>query len=165
MKTFFAVILMVLAAAGCSTDSALRAQIAGANIELARHRAEAAALPVLDARIPTPNGDMVIVVHAPAGNNANTQVAMPDDPWARVADRAVGVLGTAGGLWIGGEAAVGLVSATSAGITRALATQPAPTVVTQPPPLVVQPEVVQVPAPEVVQVPDPFVVNPVVVTP
>jgi hypothetical protein len=90
---------LLLLLTGCSTDSALRAQIAGANIELARHKAEVAAKPILDAQIPTPSGMMVIVVHAPQGANT-AQITMPDDPWARAADRAVGVLGTAAGLYL-----------------------------------------------------------------
>jgi hypothetical protein len=147
----------------CSTDSALRAQIAGANIELARHKAETAAKPILDAQIPTPSGMMVIIVHAPQGANT-AQITMPDDPWARAADRAVGVLGTAAGLYLGGEAAVGLVSASTQGVVNALRVQPAPTVVTQPAPVIVPPAdpvIVTQPAPVIV---DPVVVDPVIVT-
>ncbi len=154
---------LLLLLTGCSTDSALRAQIAGANIELARHKAEVAAKPILDAQIPTPSGMMVIVVHAPQGANT-AQITMPDDPWARAADRAVGVLGTAAGLYLGGEAAVGLVSASTQGVVNALRVQPAPTVVMQPSPVIVPPAdpvIVTQPAPVIV---DPVVVDPVIVT-
>lgn len=165
MKTLLIAALALAALGGCASDSALRAQIAGANIELARHRAEAAAQPVLNARIPTPHGDMLIVVHAPSGG-AHDNIAMPDDPAWRVADRLVGVAGTGLGLWLGGEAAVGITRATAQGIVGALKAQPAPTVVTQPAPLVVpapDPLVVTQPAPIIVEQPAPIIVNPVVV--
>jgi hypothetical protein len=151
-------VLIGMLLTGCSTDSALRAQIAGANIELARHKSEAAAKPILDAQIPTPSGMMLIIVHAPQGANTG-QITMPDDPWARAADRAVGVLGTAAGLYLGGEAAVGLVRASGEGIASALRVQPAPTVVTQPPAIIVPPA-----DPVIVPPADPVIVNPVVIT-
>ncbi len=166
------VVTVLLTLTGCSTDSALRAQIAGANIELARHKAETAAKPVLDAQIPTPSGMMVIVVHAPQGANT-AQITMPDDPWARAADRAVGVLGTAAGLYLGGEAAVGVVRASTQGVAEALRVQPAPTVVTQPPavimpqadPIIVPPADPVIVNPVVITRPDPMVVQPVIVGP
>ena len=160
-------LLAALFLTGCSTDSALRAQITGANIELARHKAEAAAKPVLDAIIPTPSGEMRIVVHAPQGANTG-QITMPDDPWARVADRGMGVIGTAAGIYLGGKAAAGLVRASGEGIADALRVQPAPTVVTQPAPVIVPPTdpiVVTQPAPVIVPTPDPVIVDPVVVQP
>jgi hypothetical protein len=162
--------LGLLTLSGCSTDSALRAQIAGANIELARHKAETAAKPILDAQIPTPSGMMLIIVHAPQGSNT-AQISMPDDPWARAADRAVGVLGTAAGLYLGGEAAVGLVRASTQGVAEALRVQPAPMVVTQPAPVIVPPAdpvIVTQPAPVIVPPIDPVIITqpaPVIVHP
>jgi hypothetical protein len=164
----------LLGLGGCANDSALRAQIAGANIELARHKAQTAQLPIMDATIPTPSGIMHIIVHAP--HQGDAQVAMPDDPWARVADRGMGVIGTGLGIYLGGKAAVGLATATGAGITNALKVQPAPTVVTQPAPVIVQPaEPIVVTQPEpiivppadpvIVQQPEPTIVNPVIVNP
>ena len=158
--------VLVFAMSGCATDSALRAQVAGANIELARHKAQAAQLPIMDATIPTPSGIMHIIVHAP--QNGDASVAMPDDAWARVADRGMGVLGTGLGLYLGGKAAVGLATATGAGITNALKVQPAPTVVTQPPAVIVppaEPVIVTQPPPVIVPPADPVIVNPVVVQP
>ncbi len=162
----WALVAILLMLGGCATDSALRAQVAGANIELARHKAQAAQLPIMDATIPTPSGVMHIIVHAPATGDA--QVAMPDDPWARVADRGMGVIGTGLGLYLGGKAAVGLATATGAGITSALKVQPAPTVVTQPPAVIVPPAdpiVVTQPPAVIVPAPDPVIVNPVIVNP
>ena len=156
----------MLGLGGCANDSALRAQIAGANIELARHKAKSAQLPIMDATIPTPSGVMHIIVHAPQQGDA--QVAMPDDPWARVADRGMGVIGTGLGIYLGGKAAVGLATATGAGITNALKVQPAPTVVTQPPSVIVppaEPIVVTQPPPVIVPPADPVIVNPVIVNP
>lgn len=165
--------LLALVAQGCSTTPSMKAQIAGANIEIAKQRAVAAAKPILDASIPTPHGVMTIVVYAPQGPN-NGQIAMPDDPWARAADRAVGVLGTAAGLYLGGTAAVNLIEAAGVGVSKALqavpdpvVVQPAQTVVvTQPTPLVVtQPEpiVVMQPEPILVTQPEPLIVTPVIV--
>lgn len=169
MKTMLA-ILAVLLLAGCSTSGGLSAQIAGANIEIARERAQAAAKPVLNASIPIPGCKapeglffsdacvMTIIVHAP--NTAPTTIPMPSDDWARVADRAVGVLGTAAGIYLGGDAAVGLVRGVSGGIADALRTQPAPVIV---PPA--DPVVVTQPDPVVVTQPPPVIVEPVVVDP
>jgi hypothetical protein len=159
-----------LALTGCATGNGFKAQVLGANIDIAKTRAVAAAKPILDAEIPTPNGVMRIVVHAPQ-TPGNGQVAMPDDPWGRVADRAVGVLGTAAGLYLGGQAAVSLVTAAGTGITHALQVQPAPTVVNQPTPLAInqpapivitQPEpiVITQPEPIIITAPDPIIISP-----
>lgn len=157
-------------------DNGVKAQILGANIDIAKQRAQAAAKPVLDAKIPVPGCKapegadyktacvMTIVVHAPQ-NASNSQLSMPDDPWARAADRAVGVLGTAAGLYLGGQAAVGLVDAASGGIAKALQTMPNPVVVPPATPVIVpaaDPVIVQ---PVVVPAPDPVIVDPVVVQP
>lgn len=164
------VLVAVAVSSGCAVNNGLKAQVAGANIELAKARAEREAKPILEADIPTPGGVMKIVVRAPGGSG-NTQVAMPDDPWARAADRAVGVLGTAAGLYLGGEAAVNLVGAATKGVVDALKVQPAPTVVQAPAPVVVeQPAPVIVPPsdPIIVVPPDPIVVvqpDPIIVLP
>lgn len=157
------VAIVIGALSGCSTSGGLNAQIAGANIEIAKQRA--IVKPVLDAEIPTPNGIMKIVVHAPQTGPAT--VPVPDNGWARVAEKAVSVVGTAAGIYYGGEAAVSLVRGTSAGIADALRTQPDPVIVTQPAPVVVtQPEPVIVqPEPVIVQQPAPVVVEPVVIQP
>jgi len=179
MKTTLAISILLLTA-GCSTLPGMKAQVMGANIEIAKQRAQAAAQPVLNASIPVPGCQapvgtdyktacvMTIVVHAPQGQGANGQLAMPDDPWARAADRAVGVLGTAAGLYLGGNAAVGLVGAAGNGIAQALRSMPGPVVVQPATPIVVTqpaPIVVNQPAPIVVEQPEPVIVNPVVVNP
>ena len=162
--------MAVTAVTGCSTDSALRAQIAGANIDLARHKNEIAAKPILDAKIPTPDGMMIIVVHAPQGAGSG-QVAMPEDPMWRVLDRGMGVLGTAAGIYLGGDAAVGLVNAAGTGIVNALKVQPAPTVVNQPAPVIVAPAdsvIIEQPAPVVIEQPSPVIIEqpaPIVIQP
>jgi hypothetical protein len=171
----------LLAMAGCSVlDNGMKAQIAGANIEIAKARAVASEKPLLDVVIPVPNCTPVpipkdatdpcaikIVVRMPPSGN-NGQIAMPDDPWARVAERFVGGLVTVGGLFVGGEAAENLVRASSEGIVSALKVQPAPTVVVTEavvsvPPEIVHPEVVNpviVPQ-EVIQVPTQLINYPV----
>jgi hypothetical protein len=159
-----AVLSALFVMSGCTTSGGMKADVLGANIEIAKQRA--IQRPVLDAEIPTPNGIMKIVVHAP--NTSPTTVAMPDDGWARVADRAVGVLGTAAGLYLGGEAAVSLVRGTSAGIADALRVQPAPTVVNQPAPVVVQPAepvIVEQPAPVIIEQPEPIIIEQPVIAP
>lgn len=175
MKTMLA-ILTVLLLAGCSTSGGLNAQIAGANIEIAKERAQVK--PVLNAIIPIPGCKapeglffsdacvMTIIVHAP--NTAPTTIPMPSDDWARVADRAVGVLGTAAGIYLGGDAAVGLVRGVSGGIADALRTQPAPVIVPPADPVIVtqpEPVIVTQPEPVIVQQPAPVVVEPVVIQP
>lgn len=168
MKTLLVSVLVVLLA-GCSTTPGIKAEIAGANIEIAKQRAAAAAKPILDAKIPTPDGVMTIVVYAPQSGNTGL-ISMPDDPWARAADRAVGVLGTGLGLWLGGEAAIGLVEAGATGIVNALKVQPAPTVVNQPAPVIVdpaEPVIVTQPAPVIIEQPEPIVLTqpePIIIT-
>ena len=151
--------IVIGALSGCSTSGGLNAQIAGANIEIAKQRA--IVKPVLDAEIPTPNGIMKIVVHAP--NSGPATVPMPDNGWARVAEKAVGVVGTAAGIYYGGEAAVSLVRGASSGIVDALRVQPAPTVVTQPSPVVVEQPAPVIVDPVIVEQPAPVIVEPVVV--
>jgi hypothetical protein len=112
---------------GCAGDSALRASVAGANIELAKAQAKAYEQPIVDVAIPHDGAILKIVVRNPSANVQH--VAMPDDPWARAMDRAVGVTGTLGGIWLGGEAAKGIVSATGGAISGALSTTPAPVIV------------------------------------
>ena len=158
MKTALAVIAAVLVLSGCAGNG-IKAQVAGANIEIAKQRAAAAAKPILDAKIPTPDGMMIIVVHAPQGAGSG-QVSMPDDPMWRVLDRGMGVLGTAAGIYLGGDAAVGLVNAAGTGIVNALKVQPAPTVVNQPSPVVVAPA-----EPVIVEQAPPVIVEPVIVYP
>lgn len=153
------VAIVIGALSGCSTSGGLNAQIAGANIEIAKQRA--IVKPVLDAEIPTPNGIMKIVVHAP--NSGPATVPTPDNGWARVAEKAVGVVGTAAGIYYGGEAAVSLVRGASSGIVDALRVQPAPTVVTQPSPVVVEQPAPVIVDPVIVEQPAPVIVEPVVV--
>jgi hypothetical protein len=164
----FVALLLVLTVSqtGC-TSNGMKAEVMGANIEIAKARTAAASKPILDATIPTPNGVMRIVVHAPQ-SPTNSQVAIPEDPMWRVLDRGMGVLGTAAGIYLGGEAATNIVRGTSAGIVDALRVQPAPTVVEQPAPIVTTPTVVEQPPPLVVTAPDPIVVTqpaPVIVNP
>ena len=147
--------VLIAAVSGCANNG-MKAEVMGANIEIAKQKAQAAAKPVMDARIPTPNGEMHIVVHAPQGNTSG-QVTMPEDPMWRVLDRGMGVLGTAAGIYLGGEAAIGLVQAAGSGIVNALKAAPAPVIVQPAEPIVV-------PSGEPVIV-DPVVVYPEVVEP
>lgn len=142
--------VLIAAVSGCANNG-MKAEVMGANIEIAKQKAQAAAKPVMDARIPTPNGEMHIVVHAPQGNSSG-QVTMPEDPMWRVLDRGMGVLGTAAGIYLGGEAAIGLVQAAGSGIVNALKVQPAPTVIQAADPVIVPPA-------------EPVIVEPVVVYP
>lgn len=154
---------------GCAGNG-IKAQVAGANIEIAKQRAAAAAKPILDAKIPTPDGMMIIVVHAPQGAGSG-QVSMPDDPMWRVLDRGMGVLGTAAGIYLGGEAAIGLVGAAGSGIVNALKTAPAPVIVQPAEPIIVpaaEPVIVEQPAPVVIEQPAPVIIEqpaPIVIQP
>jgi len=157
-----AAIVAVTMSSGCAVNNGLKAQIAGANIELAKAKEAREAKPILEADIPTPSGVMRIVVRSTSGGNTNV-VAMPDDPWARAADRAVGVLGTAAGIYLGGEASANIINAATKGVVDALKVQPAPTVVQAPAPVVVeQPAPIVVPPAEPIIVPpaEPIIVPP-----
>lgn len=136
--------LVGLLLTGCATgDQQLRAQVAGANIDLVKAQAKAYEAPIVELRVPQANGQALeIVLRNPVANV--TPVAMPDDPYARALDRAVGVAGTLGGVWLGGVAASGIVKETGKAVVGGLSavptvTQPAPIVVEQPAPVVVEP--------------------------
>jgi hypothetical protein len=105
---------------GCAGDAQLRADVAGANIEIARQQAQAAAQPLV--RMSCPVAGCVIYSLEVSNPMAGQQppVAMLDDPWARVADRAMGVLGTAAGIYLGGEAAANIAGTVASGISGAL---------------------------------------------
>ena len=122
-------LIIPLFIAGCAGgDQALRASIAGANIDLVKAQAQAYALPIVELEVPQSGGESLkIILRNPVANPQ--QVTMPDDPWARVADRAMGVAGTLGGIYLGGIAAQGIVSETGKAIGGALQTAPAPVVV------------------------------------
>ena len=122
-------LIIPLFIAGCAGgDQALRASIAGANIDLVKAQAQAYSLPIVELEVPQASGESLkIILRNPVASP--TQVAMPDDPWARVADRAMGVAGSLGGIGLGGEAAIGIVGATGGAISGALQTAPAPVVV------------------------------------
>lgn len=186
--------LIALIASGCAGDAQLRSQIAGANIEYARQQQAANSKPIVDISIPVgamgmqgvpgaEGGELKIVVRNPAGYGRAAQVAMPDAPWARVAEKGLDVLGTAGGIFLGGQAAIGLADTVGGGIVDAIGANssgivggvgatgtaiggameqgigaiPEPTVVTQP-----APTVVTQPAPLVVEQPPPLVVDPAI---
>jgi len=127
MKALALIIPLLLA--GCAGgDQALRASIAGANIDLVKAQAQAYSLPIVELEVPQASGQpLKITLRNPVASP--TQVTMPDDPWARVADRAMGVAGTLGGIYLGGVAAQGIVSETGKAIGGALQTAPAPVVV------------------------------------
>ena len=122
-------LILPLFIAGCAGgDQALRASIAGANIDLVKAQAQAYSLPIVELEVPQASGQpLKITLRNPVANPA--QVTMPDDPWARVADRAMGVAGTLGGIYLGGVAAQGIVSETGKAIGGALQTSPAPIIV------------------------------------
>ena len=127
MKVLALIIPLIIA--GCAGgDQALRASIAGANIDLVKAQAQAYSLPIVELEVPQASGQpLKITLRNPVANPA--QVTMPDDPWARVADRAMGVAGTLGGIYLGGVAAQGIVSETGKAIGGALQTSPAPIIV------------------------------------
>jgi len=201
MKRFFLLVAALAAAmqlAGCATgDAQLRASTVAANIELSKKHADEISQPLVDLEIPlgrdiggltTGDGTLKLKVRNPAASMAPPQVQMPSDPWANVADRAVGVLGTAAGIYLGGEAAAGLAGTVASGIAGAIGTshaganagisavgQVAGTALTtqatavsgaltaMPAPVVVEqptPVVVEQPAPLVVTQPAPLVVQP-----
>lgn len=177
MKILIAAVLAVvtLTLGGCAGDAALKATVANANVEYVRAQAVAAAKPLVDMKVPMamPDGSyefMEITLQNPGANNTKP-LAMPSNEWAGVVSGAVKTVGTLGGIYLGGEAAKGLVNATSSGIAGALAVQPAPTVVTQPAPIQFnqpEPTIVTQPAPTIVDPvivtqPEPIIVNPVVV--
>lgn len=158
------VITAVSLLAGCGGGTNIKAQVAGANVEIARAKAAAFEKPILDAKIPIvgcigENCVIHIVVRTPQGGGQGDYVPSPDDPWARVAERAVGGLVTAGGIYLGGAAAANIVDTAAHGIVNALKVQPAPTIVTSPAPVVVNQ-----PPPVVVTQPAPVIVDPVIVT-
>lgn len=161
----------VTALTGCSAGSNVKASVAGANIEIAKAKSAALTKPLVDMVIPmqgcTPvvinavvlNDCMMrIVLRSPGSGGTGDYVPNPDDPWARVAERAVGGLVTAGGIWLGGQAAANIVEAGAEGIVNALKANPAPTIVVQPPPVIVPPA-----DPVIVTQPAPLVVDPVIV--
>jgi hypothetical protein len=104
---------------GCAGDAQLRAQIAGANIEIARGQAAANARPLVSIQCP-PAGCVFAGLEVAQTGQAAPHVAMPDNPWARVADRAMGVLGAAAGIYLGGEAAANIAGQVAGGITSSL---------------------------------------------
>ena len=173
--TIFFIVILVLTTVsltGCSGGTNVKATVAGANLEIAKAKAALMSKPLVEVSIPVPNcvGDncmMHVVVRHPGGGSGASDYVPYDDPWARVAERAVGGLVTAGGIYLGGEAAANIVRGTSAGIVDALKVQPAPTVLTQPAPIVTPPIVVEQPPPLVVATPDPIVITqpaPIIVT-
>ena len=117
---------------GCAGDTALRAQFAGAQLEWAKAQAEIQKQPLLDIQW---DGDKIkrLTVRQPTGGGAGYQgPQLPDDPWARVADRAVGVLGTVGGIYAGGWASREIVRGVGefgAGLVQGLG-NPAPSITT-----------------------------------
>ena len=102
------IFLAAVALSGCAGDAQIRAQVAGANVEIARAQARAIEQPLVDIAMPCPIGyqcgpnGFTIVVRNPQAKP--DYVAAPDDPWAREADRAMGAIGTLGGVWLGGRA-------------------------------------------------------------
>jgi hypothetical protein len=93
------------------------------------------------------------------------QQSRPNE-WAAVVQTGLGVVGTLGGIKLGGDAAIGLAGEMRKGASYGYdymqnpLTQPAPLVVTQP-----APTIVTQPAPTIVTAPSAQVVNPVVVQP
>lgn len=84
-------------------------------------------------------------------------VAIPDDPTARVWEKAIDQTGTLLNIAAGGASAVAITKAVGAGINQAIRAQPAPVIVEQ--------ERVEVVRPEIIQTPAAQVVNPVVIQP
>lgn len=115
-----------------------------------------------------------------AVSGVGAPIQFPEDEWARVADRAMGVIGTLGGIWLGGEASKGIIDATGGAISGAMGSFgnslgtavgaiPEPTVVLQPEP-VTQPTPIVVEQPPyndpiVVIPPDPIIVEPYPIEP
>jgi len=93
------------------------------------------------------------------------QQSRPNE-WATVMQTGFSVLGTLGGIKLGGDAAIGLAGEIRQAGTHGYSyiqnplTQPPPVIVTQP-----APTVVTAPDPVIVKAPDPVIVNPIVVRP
>ena len=170
MKMLMMMAVVVLT--GCGGGTNIKAEIAGANMEIAKKKAEAMGQPLVDIKVPLQNCiekdgspcTITVVVRHPGGAGGSDYVPSPDDPWARVAERLVGGAVTAGGIYLGGAAAAGIVRDASAGIVDALKVQPAPTVVD---PVIVpapSPVIVPQPAPVIVPPPEPVIIQqPVIV--
>lgn len=163
-----AIIGTVLLLGGCANTD-MKASIVGANVEIAKAKAIAMEKPLVDIKIPIPScverdGKqcvMSVVVRQQTGSGSGDYVAAPDDPWARVAERLVGGLVTASGIYLGGQAAANIVTDTSVGIVNALKTQAAPTVINQPPPVIVPPAdpvIVTQPPPVIIEQPAPIII-------
>ena len=129
-----AIAIMIGLLFGCTGgDQALRASIAGANIDLVKAQAQAYSLPIVELEVPQASGaPLKITLRNPVANP--TQVTMPDDPWARVADRAMGVAGTLGGIYLGGIAAQGIVSETGKAVQKSMSSYPDPIIIEPTPP-------------------------------
>ena len=118
-----------MAVMGCAGDTALRARVADAQVEWSKAQMDALREPMVE--VTTPDGTRV-VVRQPLGAGGYQGPQLPDDPWARVADRGMSVLGTGLGLWLGGRAASGLATAIIGGtadVVRELG-NPAPSIFT-----------------------------------
>lgn len=147
---------------GCQNLDSVKAQVAGANIEIAKAKIERLAKPLVDVRVPIPNCSapealfadvcvILVTVREPSTGGSNEYIPNPDDPWARVTERAVGGLITVGGIYTGSLGAAMIAKEASSGIVEALKVQPAPTVVNTE--RLISPEVIQLPPPEVIQLP------------
>jgi len=154
---------------GCASDADIRREVSIGNLKIATQHAQREAKPLMDATIPIPGCEgsvercvMRILVNNPT-HQPMPQVAMPDNPTARVWEKAIDQTGTLLNIAAGGAAAKMLIKTTSQGINDALRQQPAPVVVEQQVVEVVRPEIVERETVQVVETPAAQVVNPVVV--
>jgi hypothetical protein len=158
------VITIIILMSGCASDADIRREVSVGNLKIATQHAQREAKPLMDATIPIPGCEgsaercvMRIVVNNPI-HQPMPQVAMPDNPTARVWEKAIDQTGTLLNIAAGGAAAKMLIKTTGQGINDALHQQPAPAA-----PVVVEQQVVEVVRPEIVERETVQVVNPVIV--
>jgi len=157
-------IALIALLTGCASDADIRREVSIGNLKIATQHAQREAKPLMDATIPIPGCEgsvercvMRILVNNPI-HQPVPQVAMPDNPTARVWEKAIDQTGTLLNITAGGAAAKMLIKTTGQGINDALRQQPAPAA-----PVVVEQQVVEVVRPEIVERETVQVVNPVIV--
>jgi hypothetical protein len=168
LSRIFVTALIVLLS-GCASDADIRREVSIGNLKIATQHAQREAKPLMDATIPIPGCEgsvercvMRILVNNPT-HQPMPQVAMPDNPTARVWEKAIDQTGTFLNIAAGGASAVAITKAVGAGINKAISMQPSPVVVEQERVEVVRPEVVERQTVQVVETPAAQVVNPVIV--
>jgi len=148
---------VALLVAGCGTTGDYKAYIAAQQQANAQSAANRKPLVLITAEPGQPIiGLSRIEVYTPEAAPV-IQQARPSE-WASVVNNGLSILGTLGGIKLGGDAAIGAIDAVGKAANYGYQFVN-PTPVIAPEVQVVRPEVVQVPAPEVVQLPAPEVIQ------